>query len=131
MSRQKPARPEAKKHQSCLDLDQRGPDTKPPAGRNSVKGLRPALRAFVRKNFEVFQCPECGSHKVEGEWETAPRPNATTPWERNCWIILCGGCGLQIPALLGRRWQGRTIEQARLEWVQTYRRDALKFSACV
>jgi hypothetical protein len=119
------------KNRSCLTLKRRGPARKPPTGRNSAKGLRPAPRAFVPKNLEVFQCPECGSRKIEGEWETAPRPNAATPWERNCWIILCAGCGLQIPALLGRRWQGRTIEQARLEWLQTYRRHALKFSACI
>jgi predicted RNA-binding Zn-ribbon protein involved in translation (DUF1610 family) len=98
----------------------------PPAGsledaRAAADELAPMPRDDGRAE---FVCPECGSTRpataqMIGRHATPVRdPN---PWAVILQVISCSSCGYRIPAHLAERWEGRSVEQARREWGETYR----------
>jgi DNA-directed RNA polymerase subunit RPC12/RpoP len=62
-----------------------------------------------------FICPECGSR------EAAPVGKAFQKETGQRRQYRCLSCHLEIPAHLGERWGGLSLEDARYEWQQVYR----------
>ena len=71
----------------------------------------------------AFICPECGSTNAGGDVLISTDYDPEEPWSEILRTITCGGCGREIPAHLGERWNGRSVEEARKEWREVYRRD--------
>jgi hypothetical protein len=68
-----------------------------------------------------FICPECGSGALGGRMMVEPMPDGSA-WSSVCEVLVCGGCGSEIPAHLGERWDGLSAEDAEVEWELTYRK---------
>ncbi len=68
-----------------------------------------------------FICPECGSREVAGRVHVTTVPNPRRPWSDVLERIECGKCHCIIPAHLGERWDGLSLEHAQREWKEIYR----------
>jgi hypothetical protein len=77
----------------------------------------------------AFLCPECGSTESREELFVETEPDDNNPWAAVLHIIECARCGFMIPAHLGERWNGRTVDAAREEWQRVYRATAHKRTA--
>ncbi len=71
----------------------------------------------------TFICPECGSREASTVLMVETEPDAPEPWGSILQRIICGQCRSVIPAHLGERWDGISVEAARAEWVATYKQD--------
>ena len=70
---------------------------------------------------EKFICPNCNSNKIlEHKFLSIDEPNNSNPWSSVTEVIKCEDCKKTIPAHLGERWDGITIEQAKKEYLETY-----------
>jgi DNA-directed RNA polymerase subunit RPC12/RpoP len=67
-----------------------------------------------------FVCPECGSQ--EPEPTSLVRAPKAGPGMRRGYV--CAKCYFEIPAHLGERWGGISIQDARREWLEAYRHIA-------
>ena len=76
------------------------------------KALLPIGVAFPP---EQFICPECGSREPASVRD-ASKWGAGMPR-----ALICASCHFEIPAHLGERWGGISIEDARGEWREVYR----------
>jgi predicted RNA-binding Zn-ribbon protein involved in translation (DUF1610 family) len=68
----------------------------------------------------MFVCPECGSQEVEPT--SLVRAPKTRPGMPRGYV--CAKCHFEIPAHLGERWGGISIQDARREWREVYRHIA-------
>ena len=73
-----------------------------------------------------FICPECGSENPSSTCMISSEPNENDPWSGVLQSITCYDCDREIPAHLAERWGGRSIEEARTEWRNKYRRKKKK-----
>ena len=48
------------------------------------------------------------------------------PWSNVLQIMTCGKCQSQIPAHLGERWDGLSVDDAKKEWKKVYREKGQK-----
>jgi hypothetical protein len=71
---------------------------------------------------EGFICPNCGSTEAEFMTMVSSIPDGEDPWSSVLQVLTCAKCKRKIPAHLGERWNDRTVEEARSEWSETYRR---------
>jgi len=53
---------------------------------------------------------------------TDPKTAPQDPWNAVLQIIHCADCGRQVPAHLAERWNGLSMEDARREWRDVYRK---------
>jgi hypothetical protein len=72
----------------------------------------------------IFVCTECGSFESAGGFSRPPSSDDRGPWSGVRDAIRCARCGYGIPAHLGERWDGMTIEQARETWLRVFRPTA-------
>ena len=74
-------------------------------------------------NEQSFLCPECGSEQAGICCMVSTRfsPDPDDVWSGVLQIIECAHCGFSIPAHLGERWDGLSIEDAQQEWREQYR----------
>ena len=73
---------------------------------------------------QEFICPNCGSTESKDEQyisKDAPDPKNTNPWSSVLQIITCKQCHREIPAHLGERWDNRSIEDAKKEWIEQFK----------
>jgi hypothetical protein len=78
-----------------------------------------------------FICPECGARHgatlfyVDPAWTFGQgKPSPANPWDFVLQRYTCAGCGWNVPAHLGARWEGRSVEAAKREWHECYRATA-------
>ena len=75
-----------------------------------------------------FLCPECGSK--DGGLETlidkVMNEKSKDPWVSVLQEIECSSCGSVIPAHLAERWDNRSIEDAKKEWKEKYKKNNQK-----
>ena len=74
-----------------------------------------------------FICPECGSKKA-GMQSMVSRPTPTEgnedPWASILQDIECLSCKKIIPAHLAERWDDISLEEAKKEWKEIYRKTS-------
>lgn len=70
----------------------------------------------------AFLCPECGSNEVAAVTMVETNPNGHDAWDSVFERITCGKCKSVIPAHLGERWDELSVERAKLEWQEQYRK---------
>ena len=73
---------------------------------------------------QEFICPECGSTESKYEQYVSINPQDSkdkNPWSSVLQIITCQKCLKKIPAHLGERWDNRSIEDAKKEWVEQFK----------
>ena len=75
-----------------------------------------------------FICPECGSKKA-GMQSMVSRPTPTgekneDPWASILQDIECLSCKKIIPAHLAELWDDISIEEAKKEWRELYRKTS-------
>src|SRR5262245_35968694 len=70
-----------------------------------------------------FICPECEGREAGQRWMVSADPVKRDPWSEILEILKCDSCGSRIPAHLGERWDGISVEQARAEWRSVYRQQ--------
>lgn len=97
-----------------------------PAGSlEDAKAAADELGAMPRDDGQAdFVCPECGStHPATARMigRHSMPVGDSDPWAAVLQVISCASCGCRIPAHLAERWDGRSVEQARREWAETYR----------
>jgi hypothetical protein len=68
-----------------------------------------------------FICPECGHNESREIIFHESKPRNQDPWSNVFQIMTCGKCQSQIPAHLGERWDGLSMEDAKKEWKKVYR----------
>ena len=69
----------------------------------------------------AFICPNCGG-RVPGDIVNISTVGPTDdPWSKILQTTDCILCRHTIPAHLGERWEGMTVEEAKEEWVRLYR----------
>jgi len=78
---------------------------------------------------DKFICPECGSNN-EGDRlllnkEISDNENKD-PWSSVLEQISCGDCGSVIPAHLAERWDNLSVDAAKKEWLQVYKKGNKK-----
>jgi hypothetical protein len=71
-----------------------------------------------------FICPECGSSARAEELHVSTWLDPANPRTAVLHWIECGGCRHAIPAHLGERWRGMTVEAAQAEWRARFRADS-------
>ena len=71
-----------------------------------------------------FICPECGSKEPGVIQQVEPDPSDPSPWRDILERIVCAQCGFIIPAHLGERSDGMSVDAARREWRDVYRSTA-------
>ncbi|MCI5053572.1 MAG: hypothetical protein MRY23_01965 [Pelagibacteraceae bacterium] len=75
-----------------------------------------------------FLCPECGSK--DGGLETLlnkeMNEESKDPWDSVLEQIECSVCGSVIPAHLAERWDNLSIEDAKKEWKEKYKKNNQK-----
>lgn len=76
---------------------------------------------LVTKN--PFLCPECGSTKEGTALTVSTEYDPNDPWTAVLQIIECSDCQSDIPAHIGERWNGLSIEDAKEEWRKVYRKQ--------
>jgi hypothetical protein len=76
-----------------------------------------------------FLCPECGSDEVGMVAMVETDPNGSDIWDSVFERINCGKCKSVVPAHLGERWDGMSVERAKLEWQEQYRKRGRKRKA--
>ena len=69
-----------------------------------------------------FVCPECGSRDAELAVMVEPVFREDDPWSGVMQWITCDSCSREIPAHLGERWGGISVEEAGKEWREVYRK---------
>jgi hypothetical protein len=82
----------------------------------------------VNRNEWPFVCPHCKSSAKEnpsGELSSMridPGSSETSddPWHEVFQVVRCPGCKYWIPAHLGNRWDGISLEEAQEEWKEVY-----------
>ena len=68
-----------------------------------------------------FKCPNCECEEIlEQKFLSIEEPNVSNPWSSVTQVIKCDGCKKTIPAHLGERWDGITLEQAKKEYLEKY-----------
>ncbi|MDA9646956.1 hypothetical protein N9S82_00645 [Candidatus Pelagibacter sp.] len=73
---------------------------------------------------ENFICPNCNSKEIlEQMFLSIEAPNNSDPWSSVTQVIKCDSCKKTIPAHLGERWDGITLEQAKKEYLEKYSND--------
>jgi len=75
-------------------------------------------------NNNDFLCPNCGSTESKDEQYVSvdpPAPKDKNPWSSVLQIITCKQCHREIPAHLGERWDNRSIEDAKKEWIEQFK----------
>lgn len=75
-----------------------------------------------------FVCPECGSTEVGSKRSVFTIPDPNDVWSSILRRITCAKCDFVIPAHLGERWHGLSIEAAKQEWQDKYRETAWRSS---
>ena len=82
-----------------------------------------AVRNEINMNEErgVFICPECGSTEACGFTMVEGALLPDDPWSWVLQIAHCANCSREIPAHLGDRRGGISIEEAQREWRSVYR----------
>ena len=70
---------------------------------------------------ENFICPNCNSKEIlEQMFLSIDAPNNSDPWSCVTQVIKCDSCKMTIPAHLGERWDGITLDQAKKEYLKKY-----------
>ena len=72
-----------------------------------------------------FICPECGSDQyTEGAFvsKEPPMKKSKNPWNNVLQTMQCSLCKKIIPAHLGERWDQITIDEAKKEWNNDYKK---------
>jgi|TARA_Y100000310_G_C20578950_1_gene761976 hypothetical protein len=75
-----------------------------------------------------FICPECGS-KEAGEHMMVSKEPPTAKSKEDPWASVlqqteCASCKKIIPIHLGERWDNISIEAAKKEWKELYRKTS-------
>ena len=71
-----------------------------------------------------FLSPNCGSTESTVEQYVSmdpPVPKDKNPWSSVLQTITCQKCLKKIPAHLGERWDNRSIEDAKKEWIEQFK----------
>ena len=69
-----------------------------------------------------FKCPNCECEEIlEQKFLSIEEPNVSNPWSSVTQVIKCDGCKKTIPAHLGERWDGITLEQAKKGYLEKYK----------
>ena len=73
-----------------------------------------------------FICPNCGSTKEEGRILLSKEPVLNK--KRNAWAsvleqVTCKDCRSIIPTHLAERWNNISIDEAKKEWANLYKKD--------
>jgi hypothetical protein len=69
-----------------------------------------------------FICPNCGG-RVPGTITNISTVGPTDdPWSKILQTTDCVLCRQTIPAHLGERWNNISIEEARKEWLEVYKK---------
>ena len=77
---------------------------------------------FKKMNDDKFICPNCECEEIfEQKFLSIEEPNDSNPWSSVTQVIKCDGCKKTIPAHLGERWDGITLEQAKKEYSEKYK----------
>lgn len=72
-----------------------------------------------------FICPECGSNQyTEGAFlaKVPPITKSKNPWDSVLQTMKCSSCKKIIPSHLGERWGKITIDEAKKEWNNDYKK---------
>jgi len=75
-----------------------------------------------------FVCPECGSKERPTRALVEPIGEMDDPWSAITEVLTCTGCGSDVPAHLGERWDGLSEDDAEDQWHEVYRRRGRKGS---
>jgi len=73
------------------------------------------------KEDNSFICPNCGSNVSTGTIHISQDDCPDDPWSSILQVDNCALCRHTIPAHLGERWDNRSIEEARKEWLGVYK----------
>ncbi|OGV67758.1 MAG: hypothetical protein A2283_12420 [Lentisphaerae bacterium RIFOXYA12_FULL_48_11] len=68
-----------------------------------------------------FICPECGGTTPGIVELVETDPSVRSVWTDILERIVCAQCGFVVPAQLGERWNGISVDEARREWREVYR----------
>jgi len=69
-----------------------------------------------------FICPECGSGTIGDHLLVSPAmTDDENPWSVVTQRIRCGYCRSWVPAHLGQRWGGMSLDRAKEEWHESFR----------
>ena len=72
-----------------------------------------------------FICPECGSDQyTKGAFvsKEPPMTKSKNPWDSVTQTMKCSSCKRIIPAHLGERWDKITIDEAKKEWNDDFKK---------
>jgi len=75
-----------------------------------------------------YICPECGSKDggLETLLDKEMNEKSKDPWDSVLQQIECSSCGSVIPLHLTERWDNLSIEDAKKEWKEKYKRNNQK-----
>ena len=75
-----------------------------------------------------YICPQCGSKDcgLETLLDKEMNKKPKDPWDTVLQQIECTGCGSVIPLHLAERWDNLSIEDAKKEWKEKYKRNNQK-----
>ena len=75
-----------------------------------------------------YICPECGSKDGGEELLLSKEMNEKSkdPWDSVLQQIECSSCGSVIPLHLTERWDNLSIEGAKKEWKEKYKKNNQK-----
>ena len=75
-----------------------------------------------------YICPECGSKDrgLETLLDKEMNEKSKDPWDSVLQQIECSSCGSVIPLHLAELWDNLSIEDAKKEWKEKYRKNNQK-----
>ena len=75
-----------------------------------------------------FICPECGSNEPGEEIMLSKEINSKSkdPWVSVLQQIECLSCGSVVPTHLAECWDDLSIEDAKKEWIEKYKKNNQK-----
>lgn len=75
-----------------------------------------------------FICPECGSKDggLQTLLDKEMNEKSKDPWDSVLQQIECSSCGSAIPLHLAERWDNLSIEDAKKEWKDKYKKNNQK-----
>ena len=72
---------------------------------------------------KYFICPECNSKEYKSHLYVSTISDPNDPWSNILQLYECSKCENYIPAHLAERWEGISVEKAKKDWINIYKKS--------